>query len=413
VAFTLGAVVAPTDAVAPVTIVRRLGVPRRIVTVIEGESLTNDWTALVLYRFAVAAVVSGSFSLAEAAPRFLLTGLGGLAVGLLVGAAVAAVRRRLDDPPTEITISILTGYAAYLPAEELGFSGVIAAVTVGIYMGSRTSQVTTPTVRMQGYAVWELIQFLLNAFLFVLIGLQLPGVIDGIEGRGAGELAGYAALVGATVIVVRIVWVFAFTYGPRRVFPRIAERDPAPPWRQVAALSWSGMRGGVSLAAALAIPLTVEGGAPFPDRDLVIFLTYSVILATLVLQGLTLPGVVRLLGLEDDGLDREEELHARVETARRARERVEELSGEDWVNADTAVRLRGLYDWRHRRFSAQAGGDGAEYDERSAAYQRLLREVLEAERHALQQLRDAGRITDEVKRRVERDLDLEESRLET
>jgi monovalent cation/hydrogen antiporter len=404
VAFTLGAVVAPTDAVAPVAIVRRLGVPRRIVTVIEGESLTNDWTALVLYRFAVAAVVSGSFSLAEAGPKFLLTGLGGLAIGLGVGWAVAWVRYRLDDPPTEITIALLTGYAAYLPAEELGFSGVIAAVTVGVYMGSQTSRLTTPTVRMQGFAVWEIIQFVLNAFLFVLIGLQLPAVLDGLQARSAIELAGYAVLIGTVVIAARFVWLFAFTS---------LQRPPRIPRRQVAVISWAGMRGGVSLAAALAIPLTVDGGAPFPDRDLVIFLTYAVIFATLVLQGLTLPAVVKGLGLEEDGLDREEELHARRQTALRARERVEELSGEEWVNADTVVRLRGLYDWRHRRFTAQSEGDGAEYDERSAAYQRLLREIIAAERQTLLGLRNEGRITDEVMRRVERDLDLEESRLET
>jgi monovalent cation/hydrogen antiporter len=404
VAFTLGAVVAPTDAVAPLTIVRRLGVPRRVVTVIEGESLTNDWTALALYKFAVAAVVSGSFSLAEAGPKFLLTGVGGVAIGLAVGYVIAWVRERLDDPPTEITIALLTAYAAYLPAEELGFSGVIAAVTVGVYMGSQTSRLTTPTTRMQGYAVWEIIQFLLNAFLFVLIGLQLPGVLDSLRERSSGELAGYAVLVGGVVIAVRVAWVFAF---------RAVQWGSATPWRQVALVSWSGMRGGVSLAAALAIPLTVDGGGAFPDRDLVVFLTYAVIFATLVLQGLTLPVVVHALGLEDDGLDQEEELHARVETARRARERVEELSGEEWVNADTAVRLRGLYEWRHRRFSAQADGDGAEYDERSAAYQRLVREVIEAERQTLHGLRSEGTITNEVMRRVERDLDLEESRLET
>jgi CPA1 family monovalent cation:H+ antiporter len=253
VAFVLGAIVSPTDAVAPAEIVRRLGVPRRVVTIIEGENLTNDWTALVVYRFAVAAVVTGTFSFAEAVPKFFLTGIGGIAVGLAVGWIVKQLRARLDDPPTEITISLLTGYAAYLPAEQLGFSGVIAAVTVGLFMGWNAPVLTTPTVRMQTYAIWGVLQFLLNALLCVLVGLQLPGIIDKLSGSAAGDLAAWGALVAGVVIVVRLVWVYILTYLPRLVFRRIRERDPYPSPRVVAVIAWSGMRGAVSLAAALAL----------------------------------------------------------------------------------------------------------------------------------------------------------------
>ena len=405
VAFTLGAVVAPTDAVAPITIVRRLGVPRRIITVIEGESLTNDWAALVFYRFAVAAVVTGSFSLAEAGPKFLLTGLGGLAIGLGVGWVIACdprapgrpAHRDHDRPADRLRGLPPGGGARVLGRDRRGDGGRLHGLADlpadhphGSDAGLRG--VGDPPVPPQR----------------VPVRADRPAAPerDRRPARAARPASCSATRLwsAAVVIVVRIVWVFAFTATQRR---------SKPPWRQVAALSWSGMRGGVSLAAALAIPLTVDGGGPFPDRDLVIFLTFAVIVATLVIQGLTLPAVVRALGLEEDGLDTEEELHARVQTARRARERVEELSGEEWVNADTAVRLRGLYEWRHRRFSAQAEGDGAEYDERSAAYQRLQREILAAERRTLLELRNQGRITDEVMRRVERDLDLEESRLET
>ena len=205
VAFVLGAVVSPSDAVAPVAILRRLNVPRRVITIVQGENLTNDWTALVAYKFAVAAVVTGTFSLAETAPKFVLTGVGGIAIGVAVGVVVAAVRRRIEDPLTDITISLLTAYAAYLPAEQLGASGVLAAVTVGVWLGWQASELTDHTTRLQLRAIWELLQFLLNAVLFVLIGLQLPEVIDGLDGS-AGELAGYGAVIALTVIGVRIAW---------------------------------------------------------------------------------------------------------------------------------------------------------------------------------------------------------------
>ena len=417
-AFVLGAVVSPTDAVAPATILRRLGVPRSVVTIVEGENLTNDWTALVLYKFAVAAVVSGSFSLAEAAPEFLLNGIGGIAIGVAVGIVIAAVRRRLDDPPTEITISLLTAYAAYLPAEELGVSGVLAAVTVGVWLGWQASDLTTATTRIELTAIWGNLQFLLNAVLFVLIGLQLPVVLEALEDRSAAELTAYGALVGVLVAVVRIVWVFGVAYLPRLVIPSARRRDPPPPFSSTALVAWSGMRGAVCLAAALAIPLETDAGAPFPERDLLIFLAFCVIVVTLVLQGLALPWVVRALGVEDDRLDADEELAARLETAFAAIDRIEELAGEDWVYPDTADRARAMYDYRRRRFRSQIhgpeDGDGTrpeDYEERSGSYRRFMREVIGAERDTLRRLRNEGAITDEVRRRIEFDLDLEETRL--
>jgi CPA1 family monovalent cation:H+ antiporter len=416
VAFVLGAIVSPTDAVAPASIVRRLGVPRRVMTVIEGENLTNDWTALVFYRFAVAAVVSSTFSLWEAGVRFLLTGLGGLAVGLLVGWLIANVRRRIEDPMIEITISLFTGYAAYLTAEEIGGSGVIAVVTAGIYLGWHSPTLTSPSTRIQAFSVWELLQFLLNAVLFVLIGLQLPNVLAGISDRQVGSLIWFGLAISAVVIVTRLLWVFVLTCLPQFLSRRLLKRDPYPSWRNVSVVAWSGMRGAVSLAAALAIPFTTTSGSSFPERPLIIFLTFCVILATLVLQGLSLPALIRALKIEDDGSGVKEEMKARLKIAQAALARIDELALEDWVREDTAERMRNLYDYRRRRFASRLGaeeeGSRKDYEERSNAFKQLQTEVFLAEREELVRLRNEGKINDEVMHRVERDLDLEESRLE-
>jgi len=414
-AFVLGAVVSPTDPVAATAIARRLGVPNRVVTIVEGESLINDGTALVAYKFAVAAVVAGTFSLAEAGGDFIITVIGGVGVGIVIGAAIAFVRRRIDAPPVEVTIALFSGYFAYLPAEAIGVSGVLAAVTVGIYMGRQTSVLTTPTTRIQGEAVWEIVQFLLNSALFVLVGLQLPGILDGIDDVDTSKLLLDGALIGATVMAIRLLWVFPFTYIPR-LLRRPANRPPLPPWQNVLIIGWTGMRGAVSLAAALALPLLVDGGGSFPERDLIIFLTFSVILITLLAQGLTLPPLIQLLGVDDvdEALEREE-LEARRKAAEAALVRLEELTGEDWVRDDTAERVRGAYNYRQRRFSARiedGDGKGAEYEERSVSYQRLTRELIEAQRTILITMRNDGEINDTVLRILERELDLEDSRLE-
>ena len=412
-AFALGAIVSPTDPIAATTIARRLGAPRRMVTILEGESLINDGTGLVAYKVAVAAAVGGSFSLVDASFDFVAGAVGGVAIGLAVGYVVAAVRRRLDDPPVEITVSLFTGFAAYVPADELGLSGVLAAVTTGIFLGWRAPELTSAATRMQGYALWEILVFLLNATLFILVGLQLGTILDGLSGRSTGELLVYGAAVCAAVVVTRLVWMHVITVLIRSLDRRASQRERRASWRDRTVNGWAGMRGSVSLAAALALPFTTEGGAPFPERDLVIFLTFTVIVFTLVVQGLTLPFLIRALGIEDDGAEEREELEARRTTAQAALERLDGLAEEEWTRDDTVDRMRGLYRYRQRRFDARADEDHeAGYEERSTAYQQMVQTVIDAQRESLVRLRNEGAISDEVRRRVEHELDLEESRLE-
>jgi Na+/H+ antiporter len=407
-AFVLGAIVSPTDPLAATSIARRLGVPRKLVTIVEGESLVNDGTGLVLYRVAVAAVVTGSFSAYYTGGLFAVSAGGGIAVGLGVGFIVRQIRRRLDNPPAEITISLLTGYVAFIPAELMGVSAVLAAVTAGIYLGWYTPELTTAQVRLQGLAVWEIVQYLLNALLFVLVGLQLPVVVDALGGFSGARLVGYAVLISATVILLRFAWVFAVLHAPKWIARRMSN------WRGAVFLSWAGMRGALSLAAALALPLETDAGTPFPGRELIVFLTFAVILATLVGQGLTLPIVIRALGLEDDGSEDREDAKARIHAAEAALARLEELVDEEWVREDTAERVRGAYRFRTDRFRARLddGDDGA-IENRSQDFQRLRHELLEAERQALVELRRAGAISNDVWIRVGRDLDLEDQRLDS
>jgi monovalent cation/hydrogen antiporter len=410
-AFVLGAIVSPTDAVAPAEIMRRIGAPRRLITIVEGENLTNDWTALVLYRFAITAVVTGSFSAWEAIPKFIGTGVGGVAVGLLAGRVIREVRARIDDPPTEITISILSGYAAYLPAEELGLSGVIAAVTTGLYMGWHTPQLTTPLMRLQGVAIWEILTFLLNALLFLLVGLQLPTVLDGLSGNSAGELILWGALMSGVVIGVRLLWMFLVPYGVRMADRQASDGPRRAPPAERLAVGWAGMRGSVSLAAALAIPLHTDAGAPFPGRGLIIFLAFGVILVTLVGQGLTLGPMITRLRLMDDGAEEREERIARQRVAEAGLGRIDELGEPDWISPDSIGRARNMLDYRRRRFGALVDGDGDGYEERTGAWRRLMYELFDAQREELVGMRNRGEISDEVRRKIERDLDLEESRL--
>jgi monovalent cation/hydrogen antiporter len=414
-AFALGAIVSPTDPTAATSIMRSLAVPRRMVNVIEGESLVNDATALVVYRVAVSAAIGGSFSAPMAALQLVGAAVGGVAIGLAVGYVLVAIRRRVVDTTTQLTISLLSGYAAFIPAAAIGASGVLAVVTAGLYIGWRAPVLISPQTRLEGNAMWRILIFLMNATLFMLIGLQLPVIMDGVANRSAAELAKYAALVCLAVIGTRLVWSFTVPYLIRVVDRRPEQRLRRASWRQRLVSSWAGMRGVVSLAAALALPLATDAGRPLPDRDLILFLTFVLILVTIVGQGLTLPWLIDRLGVREDQSEEEhEEIRARLVAAEAALNCIDEVEAEGWAREDTLERMRGLYRFRQRRFKVRAGKmedeDGIE--DRSLAYQRLIHTVARAQREALVRLRNNGDISSDVMHKLENELDLEETRLE-
>jgi Na+/H+ antiporter len=412
-AFVLGAIGSPTDPLAAATIMRRLDAPRRLVSNIEGEGLFNDATALVAYRVAVAAVVTGSFSLADAGLRFVLGATGGVAIGLAVGWVVAEIRKRTADAQVNVTISLLTGYAAFVPADAVGASGVLAAVTAGIYLGLRAPRILPARTRLQSGFVWDILDFLINAILFVLIGLQLHAVVDGLVGYSAGELVAYGVVVSGIVVATRIAWFFTIPYLIRALDRRPSQRTRRVTAAQRFVVAWSGMRGAVSLAVALALPLTTDAGDGFPKRDLIIFLTFAVIFFTLVVQGLSLPLVIRRLSITDGGADAEEEIRGRLVATEAALAELDALRGEEWTREATVERMHRFYEYRKRRFAARAGkveDDG--YEDQSMAYQRTLQVVLGAQRDALVRMRNDGQLSNEAMNRILRELDLEEARLE-
>ncbi|HEV7180859.1 MAG TPA: Na+/H+ antiporter [Candidatus Baltobacteraceae bacterium] len=419
-AFALGAIVAPPDAVAAEAIFERLSVPRRIVTILTGEGLVNDGTALVLYRFAVAAAVAGTFSVRHFALTFVLVAVGGVAVGLACGVAVEWVlrflrARDLNDSTISTVVILLAPYAAYLPGEVLGVSGVLAVVAAAMYLGRRATVILDSESRIVGGSVWDVVTLLLNAFVFLLIGLQLRTIIASI-GQSALSFALGAAVVCAAVILLRIIWVIPATYLPRMLVPRIRKSDPAPSWRSVALIAYSGMRGIVSLAAALALPYTTTSGAPLHGRSQIIVITLAVIFVTLVGQGLTLAPLIRWLGLTEvlDGRRRGTDVRIRALEAGVARLHELERSFSSAVEWETAGRLLREYEERikHLRGHLDSEADGADQTRReSAVDHRLSKDALRAERAEISRLRNAGEIPDAIYRDIEYDLDLATLRL--
>lgn len=397
-AAILGAVLAPTDAVAATSIFRRLGAPERVRLLVEGESMINDGTALVLYRIAVGVATGGAFSIGGAALEFVGVALGGIAVGLAVGLLSDRVVRRQTDAGLSIVLTLLTAYGAYIAAEELHVSGILAAVVGGIYAGYQSPRSLDADIRLSAVAFWNVLVFGLEITLFVLLGLQLPEIVDTLNetSSGVGDLLLPAAALAATSIGVRLAFVFAMG------------RDAGETPGQRFTVGWSGMRGAVSLAAALAVPLGVSA------RPQIIFLTFSLILVTLVGQGLSLPYIVRALKLEEPRRWSDEEAVARMEAAQSALDRLDEMEDEERASEGQLKRLRDLYRARFRMCQAVLGGEdpgAAAREQRIADYGELRRELIGIERDELLSLHGAGRLRNETMRQIERDLDLEEARI--
>jgi Na+/H+ antiporter len=408
-AFLLGAILSPPDAVAATSVFQSLRVRRRIVTILEGESLVNDATGLVAYKFALAAVGSGSFNLTSAGGQFLLVSVGGVAIGLLVGWLTSQLHRRIDDFEVETVISLLTPYAAYIPAEHLGVSGVLATVTAGGYLGWRNPELLSALTRFRNRGVWKVLILLYNGLVFILIGLQLSNMRTISVGVPWRQLVGQAALISAVTILVRLLYVPVGAYLPFLLSRRLRERESPPSWRSLVLIGWSGMRGIVSLALALALPVTLQDGRPFPGRAVIIVISFAVILVTLLLQGLTLPYVIRALHLTDDGADLREEREGLIRASQAALTRLEEIDNTSIIHPALMERVRAPYEERLGRLTAEIRQDPEckLTEGESAAFHRLRGQALQAERHAVVALRNEGKISEEVLHRVQEALDLE------
>ncbi len=414
VAFVLGAVVAPTDEAAVMPVIERMAVPRRVATIISDESLVNDAVSLVVYRLAVVAVVTGSFSFARAGAQFIVVSVCGVLIGLVIAWLASHLMKRLDDPSVEITVSLIIPFVTYFTAENFNASGVLAVVSLGIYMGRTAATGRSPQSRVEARAVWETLVFLLNGFLFLLVGLQLRSILQSHTGISIKVQVISALLISLTCVIVRIAWVFASVYIPHALSRKLRQREPAPSWRSIMIVAWTGIRGGLSLAAALAIPLTLGNGAPFPHRDMMIFLTYCVILVTLVLQGLTLPILIRVLKVKSDRSREEEENNARLQGTRAALSRLDILSDESWAPAEVSEHLREHYLAKLRLLEGRVHGSSNITSETNrSAYSKLHEELLAAEHRAIVLMRDEGEIEDDVLHTIERDLDLQRVQLGT
>lgn len=417
VGFVLGAIISPPDAVAPLSIARTLGIPRRILVVLEGEGLANDATALILYRFAVAAVSAGAFSMSAALETFAAIVVGEIVWGLAVSWVMLRLRRWVDEPRVELVLAVLTPFLAYWAPEHVGGSGVLATVTAGLYASWNGQQLISSATRLQGVFFWDFILYLTEGMIFLITGLQARTLIERMGHYSLRQLLVAAAVISAVVIIARFVWIFPATYLPRWLSRPLRRRDPSPPWQWVFVLSFTGVRGIVSLAAALAIPLITLGGQPFPDRDLILLLTFSVILVTLVGLGLLLPSVIRVLGLAQAGereqrADRAEEHAARQQAIKAVIARLEQLKSERELSDDIVGTLRARHQarLRHVGHSSSANNADRKYGELHDEIELLL---IAVEREHVNELFRAGKLKDEARRRIERELDLREAQFAT
>ncbi|MGY2901903.1 Na+/H+ antiporter [Bradyrhizobium sp. URHC0002] len=413
IGFLLGAIVAPPDVVAPLAIARRLGMPRRILVVLEGEGLANDATALILYRFTVAAISTGMFSLPKANGTFAAIVVGEILFGLAVGWLSLRARHRARDPQVEITLSLITPYLAYWVPEHLGGSGVIATVACGLYISWNGPLLISSATRLQGIFFWDLVIYMVEGLLFLLTGFQMRLLFEKSKAFPLQDILLTTALVAVIVIVARFAWVYPATYLPRLLSKQIRERDPAPSWQTTFVVAFTGVRGAVSLAAALALPLALPNGEGFPHRDMILFVAFGVIFITLVGLGSGLAAVVRWLGVTKDGhkehvAEHEAEIAARREALDAALKSLDAITDDRELSDEVVKLLRARHEVRSNQLPDVLDPDAHDV---SAAGTALTRELIATERKFIHILLRDGKITDETRRRIERDLDLEEASL--
>ena len=415
VAFMLGAIVSPPDVVAPLAVAERLSIPRRIVAVLEGEGLVNDATALILFNLALTAVFTGHFSLPVAARDFALVLVGETGWGFIVAYTILRLRHFAAEPRLEVLLSLLTPFAAFWLPHALGGSGVLATVVAGLYVGSAGVTWIRSNTRLQALFFWDIVNTLITGAIFLLTGLQARTVAAGLDDEALLRMIVEGLVVSVVVIVVRFLWIFPVVYLPRWLFPSVAARLPAPDWRLPFVVAFTGVRGVVSLAAALSIPVALATDVPFPQRDRVLVLTFVVIVVTLVAQGLTLPWVLRRLGLEKLGNAelrerKEREMIARVEGARAALSELDVAAKAERIPDEVLAPWREREAIRVRQLEGERAGDGARLAT-SARMRRVELALVAAQRRRINELVRKGTVSDEIRRRIERDLDLDEERL--
>lgn len=404
-AFAFGAIVSPPDAVAATAILSQLSIPRRVVTILEGESLVNDASGLVLYKFAVAAVLTGAFSLFDASVQFVLVSIGGIVIGVLIGRLFVFIHRHLGDTFIEVLMTLSVPYAAYIFAENLHLSGVLAVVAAGIVRGRYSPEIVSAEMRIIARSAWNLLVFLLNSLVFILIGLQLSGILDRLTGQSMAELMWYGVLISGVAIAVRFAWIYPASYARQILFPSHSQREPPFSEPEHFIMSWCGMRGIVSLAAALALPYAINEGAPFPQRDLIVFLTFFVIAVTLVVQGLSLGPLIRVLKVGADWSADEELQRAKLALGKAAIAAIDARAKQEQISQEVADRIRAEFAEKITLWLPgllQRGDDPAK---------RLRRAALTAERQELIRLWRDNQISDDVLHHIEEDLDYQESRL--
>jgi CPA1 family monovalent cation:H+ antiporter len=411
-AFLFGAIVSPPDASAAATVTRKTGFPRRLQTILEGESLVNDATALVCYRFALAALISRQFHLVDSVGQFFLVGLGGIAVGLAISYLMLRLLFYIQDSSAEALLTLLTAFVCYFAAESIHLSGVIATVAGGLYAGRKLPRVATPETRVEAKALWNVALLAVNALIFTLIGLELPTIIEELGDRPKTQLWLWAVFLTIAVIAIRFIWVFPATWLPRFLIPGLAKRDPMPPVGAMVVIAWTGMRGIVSLAAALAIPETLAGGSVFVERPLLIFLAYTVILLTLIVPTVTLPALIRFLKPEDSTERQDDQVKARLAMAQAATNHISELRAKEKYKEEILSDVNRRYQRQIDRLTPNLASNAySSLDPTEQQRRALLLELFDSERSILHELRSSGDLYDEVYHQLGDELDLETLRV--